>query len=142
LNLLADPPRVDYSAIAEGEVKELRLLSKALPVGPGANNYYAAPDRMGIQLRPEGDKPFSRRFRDSCSMAMIGAVKEGSALLVTWTDPSTEVRVDYGVQSTPQFRMGLAMRERASSVRLQPLGRGGYVEIAKAYPAVARERGV
>ena len=29
--------------------------------------------------------------------------------------------------------MGLAMRERAQSVRLQPLGRGGYVEIAKAY---------
>jgi len=33
LSLLADPPRVDYSAVPEGEVKELRLLSKALPVG-------------------------------------------------------------------------------------------------------------
>jgi hypothetical protein len=79
LSLLADPPGVDYSAVPESEVKELRLLSKALPVGPGDNNYYAAPYRMGIQLRPEGDKPFSRRFRDSCSMAMFGAVKEGSA---------------------------------------------------------------
>jgi len=142
LSLLADPPRVDYSAVPESEVKELHLLSKALPVGSGDNNYYAVPYRMGIQLRPEGDKPFSRRIRDSCSMAMFGAVKEGSALLVTWKDPYTEVQVDYSVQPAPQLRMGLAMRERASSVRLQPLGRGGYVEIAKAYRTVARERGV
>ena len=142
LRLLADPPRVDYSAIPESEVKELRLLGKALPVGAGDNNYYAAPYRMGIQLRPEGDKPFSRSFRDGCSMAMFGAVKEGSALLVTWTDPYTEVQVDYSVQPAPRLRMGLAMRERASSVRLQPLGRGGYVEIAKAYRTVACERGV
>ena len=75
-------------------------------------------------------------------MAMFGAVKEGSALLVTWTDPYTEVQVDYSLQPAPQLRMGLAMRERAQSVRLQPLGRGGYVEIAKAYRAVARERGL
>ena len=114
-------------------MKDLRLLSKALPLGPGENSYYAAPYRMGIQLRAEGDKPFSRRFRDSCSMAMFGAVKEGSALLVTWTDPYTEVQVDYSLQPAPQLRMGLAMRRAAQSVRLQPLGRGGYVEIAKAY---------
>ncbi len=142
LRLLADPSRIEYSAVPEGEVKELRLLSKALPVGPGDNNYYAASYRMGIQLRPEGDKAFSRRFRDGCSMAMFGAVKEGSALLLTWTDPYTEVQVDYKIQPAPQLTMGLAMRERASSVRLQPLGHGGYVEIAKAYRAVARERGV
>ena len=142
LNLLADPPRLEYSVVPEQEVKDLRLLSKTLPVGRGGNSYYAAPHRMGIQLRAEGDKPYSRRFRDSCSMAMFGAVKEGSALLVTWTDPYTEVQVDYSLQPTPQLRMGLAMRERGQSVCLQPLGRGGYVEIAKAYRAVARERGL
>jgi hypothetical protein len=142
LSLLAGPPRVDYSVVPEGEVKELRLLSRALPVGPGDNNYYAASYRMGIQLRPEGDKPFNRRFRDGYSMAMFGAVKEGSALLVTWTDPYVAVQVDYRVQPAPQLTMGLAMRERASSVRLQPLGRGGYVEIAKACRTVARERGM
>ncbi len=142
LRLLAHPPRLEYSVVPEPEVKDLRLLSKALPVAPGENSYYAAPHRMGILLRAEGDKPYNRRFRDSCSMAMFGAVKEGSALLVTWTDPYTEVQVDYSAQPAPQLRMGLAMRERAQSVRLQPLGRGGYVEIAKAYRAVARERGL
>jgi hypothetical protein len=130
LKLLANPPRLEYSVVPEQEVKNLRLLSNTLPVGPGENSYYAAPHRMGIQLRAEGDKPYGRRFRDSCSMAMFGAVKEGSALLVTWTDPYTEVQVDYSLQPAPQLRMGLAMRECAQSVRLQPLGRGGYVEIA------------
>jgi hypothetical protein len=142
LNLLSNPARLDYSVVPEDGVKELRLLSKTLPVGPGESNYYAAPYRMGIQLRAEGDKPFSRRFRDGGTMAMFGAVKEGSALLVTWTDPYTEVQADYSVQPSPQLRMGLAMREHVQSVRLQPLGRGGYVEIAKAYRTVARERGL
>jgi hypothetical protein len=64
LNLLANPTRLDYSVFPEEVVREVRLLSKTLPVGPGDNNYYAAPYRMGIQLHPEGDKPFSRRFRD------------------------------------------------------------------------------
>ena len=73
LSLLANPPRLDYSVVPEEGAKELRLLSKALPVGPGDKNYYAAPYRMGIQLLPEGDKPFSRRFR--VTMAMFGAVK-------------------------------------------------------------------
>ena len=38
--------------------------------------------------------------------------------------------------------MGLATSERAQSVWLQPLGHGGYVELAKAYRSVARERGL
>ncbi len=142
VRLLANPAGLEYSVVPEDAVKELRLLAKALRVGAGDNNYYAAPYRMGIQLRPEGDKPFSRRFRDGCSMGMFGAVKEGSALLVTWADPYTEVQVDYSAQPAPQLTMGLAMRERAQSIRLQPLGRGGYVEIAKAYRTVARERGL
>lgn len=142
LRLLANPPRLDYSVLPVQEVKDLRLLAQALPLGHGENNYYAAPYRMGILLRAEGDKPFSRRFRDGCSMAMFGAVKEGFALLVTWTDPFTEVQMDYTNQPTPRLSMGLAMRERAQSIRLQPLGRGGYVEIAKAYRTVARERGL
>lgn len=71
LSLLADPARVEYSAVPEGDIKELRLLRKTLPVGPGDNSYYAAPYRMGIQLRAEGDKPFNRRFRNECSVDVI-----------------------------------------------------------------------
>jgi hypothetical protein len=141
LRLLANPPRLEYSVVPEWNTKKVRLLSKALPLGPGEDSYYAAPYRLGILLRAEGDKPFSRRFRDGW-LSMFGAVKEGSALLVTWTDPYTDFQADYSVQPAPQLTVGLAMREPAQSLLLQPLGRGGYVEIATAYRAVARERGL
>jgi len=51
------------------------------------------------------------------------------------------VKVDYSVEPSRQLTMGLAMRSGPQAVRLQPLGRGGYVEIAKAYRVVARARG-
>ncbi len=139
LSLRANPARLEYSVVPEESAQELRLLRKALPLGAGDDNYYAVPYRMGIQLRPEGDKPFSRRLR--VTMAMFGAVKEGSALLVTWTDAYPEVQVDYGIEPAAHLTMGLTTSARAQTLRLQPLGRGGYVELAKAYRTVARERG-
>jgi hypothetical protein len=139
LSLLANPARLEYSVISEAGAKEVRLLSKALPLGPGDNNYYAAPYRMGIQLRPEGDKPFTRHLR--VTMGMFGAVKEGSALLVTWTDAYPELQVDYSIQPSAQLTMGLSTSAVAQTLRFQPLGRGGYVELAKAYRSVAREKG-
>jgi hypothetical protein len=142
LKLIADPPALEYAVTPAADAQQVHLLRNALPLAPGDASYYAVPHRMGILLRPEGDRPFSRRTRDSCSMAMFGAVKEGSALLVTWTDPYTEVQVDYCLEPTRQLTMGLSMRSGPRTVRLQPLGRGGYVDIAKAYRAVARERGL
>ena len=142
LKLIANPPALEYAVTPTTGVTELYILRNALPLAPGETNYYAVPHRMGILVRPDGDKPFTRRIRDSCSMAMFGAVKEGSALLVTWTDPYTEVQVDYKREPAPQLNMGLAMRNAPQTVRLQPLGRGGYVEIAAAYRGVARERGL
>jgi hypothetical protein len=40
-----------------------------------------------------------------------------------------------------ELTLSLALRESSQRIRLQPLGRGGYLEIAKAYRAIARERG-
>jgi len=142
LKLIANPPALEYAVTPVVGARELYVFRNALPLAAGENNYYAVPYRMGILVRPEGGKPFNRRIRDSCSMAMFGAVKEGSALLLTWTDPYTEVQVDYTMEPTRQLTMGLAMRSGPRTVRLQPLGRGGYVEIAKAYRAVARDRGL
>lgn len=139
LRLLANPSRLEYSVVPEGDAKELRLLSKAFPIGPGKDNYYAVPYRMGIQLRPEGGKALSRHLR--VTMALFGAVKEGSAVLLTWTDAYPELQVDYSLKPAAQLTMGLSTSARAQTLRLQPLGHGGYVELAKAYRDVARERG-
>jgi hypothetical protein len=97
-------------------------------------------------LPKEGDKPFRRLMNafgwiHGYSMAMMGAVKNGSALLVTWDAPYTDLIIDYSAEPRRQLTAGLALRENARTVRLQPLGRGGYAEIAKAYRRMARERG-
>jgi len=144
--LAANPPALDYSfdTLPEG-IAEIRLLDAALPLEPGSDNYYAIPNRLGILLLPEGDKPYARRFPaysgSGYSMAMFGAVRNGSALLATWEDPYTEILADYALSPKRQLSLSLSLRRTARSVRLEPLGRAGYVGIAQAYRPVARQRG-
>ncbi|HOK45173.1 MAG TPA: DUF5696 domain-containing protein [Bryobacteraceae bacterium] len=144
LQLLANPPSVEYSFDkAPPNVAEVLLVDKGLALGPGVNNYYALPVRMGILLYPEGEKPYTRRLANYAgySMAMLGVVKNGSALLTTWSDPYTTIVVDYAVEPRKNLSLSLSLQKSARSVRFEPLGRGGYVEIAKAYRPVARQRG-
>ena len=143
--LAANPAAIEYSFDKlPAEVAQIRLLDGSMPLEQSAD-YYAIPNRMGILLFPDGEKPFTRRFpaysSSGYSMAMFGAVKNGSALLATWEDPYTEIVADYAVSPRHRLSIGLALRQTARSVRLQPLGRGGYVEIAQAYRPVARRRG-
>ena len=155
--LVANPPAIEYSFTPGPEVAEVRILHDSLPLEPGEENYYALPYRIGIRLAPEGDLPFSRRMPaytgigysrtkkgipTGYSMAMFGAVQKGSALLVTWEPPFADLYVDYSGAPHRRLTAGLALRNTAHWIRLQPLGRGGYVEIAKAYRPIARERGL
>ena len=146
LRLVEEPPAIDFSFQPSEQCVAVDLLNRSLPIGPGEGNYYAVPYRMGIMLRAEGSSPYSRKFRgyetgSGYSMAMFGAVQDGVALLLSWTDPYTNIAVDYATESGQRLTMGLEMRKSARSVRLQPLGKGGYVELAKAYREIARDRG-
>lgn len=146
LKLISDPPGIEYSCERAPEVEEVQLLHDALPLGPGQDNYYAAPHRIGILLPAEGDKPWSRRMPAyetgrGYSMAMFGAVKNGSALLLSWDDPYTDILVDFATSPQKKLTMALALSRSARSVRLYPIGRGGYVEIGKAYRQIARQKG-
>jgi len=61
--LAADPPAVDYSFDnLPAELAEIRMLNRALELEPGAENYYAIPNRMGVLLLPKGDKAYTRRL--------------------------------------------------------------------------------
>ncbi len=146
LAMAADPPSVEYSCEPGPGVEEVYLLDKALPLTQREQTYYAVPHRLGILVPPEGREPFRHRFPayrtgDGYSMAMFGAVHNGAAILLSWDDPYTDILVDYVTAPAPRLSMGLALRRTARSVRIQPLGRGGYVEIAKAYRTIARRRG-
>ena len=137
---------VEYAATPGPEVEEVFLLDGTLPLGAGKDDYYAIPHRMGILLRAEGDESYRRRFPayrtgDGYSMAMAGVVRNGSALLLHWDDAHTDIVVDYESGVEPELRLGLALRKTARGVHLAPIGKGGYVELAKAYREVAARRG-
>jgi hypothetical protein len=144
---LADnPAAIEYSFDKlPADAAGIRLLDDSLGLDAGTQNYYAIPNRMGILLYADGEKPYTRRFpaysSSGYSMAMFGAVKHGSALLATWDDPYTDIVVNYAVQAQPRLSLDLVLRNSARAVRLEPLGRGDYVDVAKAYRAVARQRG-
>ena len=137
------------------DVAEVFLLDQGLPLQPGDNNYYAIPHRLGIMIPVEGAESYSRRFPayatgSGYSMAMAGAVSNGSAILLHWEDPYTEIVVDYTASSAEDAKsegsdsrltMGLSLARSANVVRIRPLGEGDYVDIAKAYRSVARQRG-
>ncbi len=152
LRLVPDPPAIDYSFTGEFKnpggpgIREVRLFQDSLAVGAGAGNYFAIPHRLGILLSAEGNKRPARRlgysYHDGCSMAMMGAVQQGSALLMSWDSPEAFLLVDHAVQPQPRLSAGIALQEPGRAVRLQPLGRGGYVEIARAYRLIARQRGL
>ena len=145
-----NPPAVEYSVAGSLQspgrptIREIRLFNDSLALGPGEENYYAVPHRMGILLRAEGDKRSSRRlgYSSGCSMAMMGAVQKGSALLVSWDSPEAFLVIEHSAQPHSRLSAGIAFQESGRTVRLQPLGRGGYVEIAKAYRLIARQRGL
>lgn len=171
LQLRDDPPAILYSFTAAPQIREVRLVHNALLVGTGPANYYVVPHRMGVLVPAEGDIPFSRRLipytiysgwpgheGPGYSMAMFGAVKNGSALLATWEDLYTDILYDYTTEPMRQlsasltfYQSSLMLRmpplghdryaEWSRVLRLQPLGRGGYVEIGKAYRSIARARG-
>ena len=153
LALADEPGALDYSfrgslqPFGAPEMDEVDLFRDSLALSPGEGNYYALAQRMGIQLRPKGDKPYSRRMPAfhtdrGYSMSMMGAVQNGSALLVSWESIDTDVLIEYSGAPDRTLRAGLALRSTARSARLQPLGRGGYVEIARAYREIARKRGL
>ena len=148
--LATDASAVELSFDAiPSDVAEVLLLNRSLAIGPSPDCYFAIPIGMGILVSADGDKPSSRRFpsyggygdNTGYSMAMAGAVNKGSALLLTWNDPHTAIIADYSVEPQRRLAMSLGLRRTSRSVRLQTVGRGGYVEIAKAYRSIAKQRG-
>jgi len=140
-----------YDSQAEGpwQVARVRLIDHALTVTDEDEGAVYVPHRLGIELPATKGLPGNAQWRtyDSLSMAMCGAVKQGSALLVNWSNVDTRLAVD---TTWPDLELVPGRRARAVSLEidaprgsctLHPLGRGGYVEIAQAYRPLAKAKG-
>ena len=150
---VADPPGLRLSYESEPgpqwRVASVRLLCHALVVTEADGGCIYVPHRLGVERPAAIGLPESEDWvtYDGLSMAMCGAVKQGSALLVSWDNVETRLVVD---TTWPDHPLVAGRRARAVSLvidaprgacTLHPLGRGGYVEIAHAYRPVARSKG-
>jgi len=135
-------------------VESVRLLDEAVWTSDVEGGYVVVPSRLGLLLPADSGLAFVERFPTfhwgGCQMQMLGLVKNGSALLVTWEEPSVEVEVrsvlsGLGDQQAPGGQVlacSLIMRKNARTVRLSVLGKGDYVSIARAYRQAVRKRGL
>lgn len=142
---------IDYtSEPANGwEVTRVRVLDSALAVTETEAGTVYIPHRLGIERGTARGLPGREQWRtyDSLSMAMCGVVKQGSALLVSWSDVNTRLSVATEWPDAPRVpgrrlrTVSLDIEAADGGCGLYPLGPGGYVEIARAYRSCAEVQG-
>ena len=129
----------------------LTLLDNALWTTDAEQGYVAVPAREGLLIPANSGLAFNQAFGTSeyegCHMEMLGVVKQGAAALITWHDPYVRAEVRSSTNQAPwlagkqALATSLVLRKTAKSLRMQFLGRGDYVTIARAYREIAREKG-
>ena len=150
-----NPPGLRFRWDVSGEdrsqwtVRNVRLLDHAFGTTEADAGYSVLPFRMGELMHADNGLPRNRSMLtyNGTSMAFYGAVKRGASLLVAWKHPETELTVHrtWGnyplVPGTRMVSMSLEQNDGAREFTVHPLGKGDYVDIAKAYRPLARRHG-
>jgi hypothetical protein len=151
---LVDKPaglRVRYGVAGKSDwaVESVKMLEDSFGTTEADNGYLVEPRRLGEMIPVAGALPRSRPLQtySNITMAMYGLVKQNSGLLLAWPHPQTTVtmKIDWPQSElVPGTRMGSAaitLYGDAREFTIHPVGRGGYVAIAKAYRQVAKRNG-
>jgi hypothetical protein len=161
LRVVTDGDRaVVFTLVQEGEAVEIRyenatadpirVLGDALSLTEVEEGYVIVPCREGLLIEADSGKTFKRVFGTSdyegCHMNMLGLVKAGSALIVTWDDayvyPELASTISKNGAPRQKLTATFELRRTARAVRLMPLGRGNWDDIASAYRRYAEKRGL
>lgn len=148
---LADPKTIEFSYVAGDGLESIRLLDNALWVDGASKGYLVVPVREGLLIPADSGVEFTHSFDtyayEGCHMEMFGVVNRRSAALVTWDDPYVDLEVRSVrtnaliVHGSQVLSPSLILRKSAKAFRVQFLGEGDYVSIAKAYREIARQKG-
>jgi len=141
---------LNYEASQELMLDSASLLNDLLAATAGGNGSVLIPAREGLLIPATSALDFTHRFDTSayegCHMQMAGLVEKGSAVLLSWLDPYAAAEVTSRTTNAPngnqRLTLNLNLRKTANAFEVRFLGKGGYVEIAKAYRAIARDRGL
>jgi hypothetical protein len=127
-------------------------LASALEVNDSGSGYIVVPSREGLLIPANSGLSFNHRFDtytyEGCHMEMLGLVQRGGALLVSWEDPYVAADLKSTVSSSgsaadrQRVTASLTLSKSAKSFQLHFLGQGDYVNIAKAYRDIAKDRGL
>jgi hypothetical protein len=156
IRLLAEPCgiqglRLRYETCGEGSwrVRRVRILDHAFATTDADGGYTLVPSLLGQILPAERGLPNDRRYLTyrETTLAMAGQVRQGSALLVAWPHPETLLETHATCEDSPIVpgrrtnSISISLEGDSREVEVHPLGRGGYVEIARAYREVAERYG-
>jgi len=137
---------IRYEGKADGVV---RVLDDALAVTDVEGGLTIVPCREGLLIPADGGKAFKQVFGTSdyegCHMNMLGFIKGGSALVVTWDDAYVFPELESTRPADKPYRQKLTatleLRRSARAVRLMPLGKGNWNTVAAGYRRYAEKRG-
>lgn len=127
------------------DLADVRVLDDALAVTGQEKGMLVVPCREGLLIPADSGVAFKQSFGTSdyegCHMNMLGVLKSGSALVVTWDDAYVWAEVQSTVSKErpeqQKITTALALRRSARSVRLWPLGRGDWNTVATGYRRIA-----
>lgn len=151
---------VIFALVDEGEVFELRyegkadstvrLLDDVLAVTDVEGGYAIVPCREGLLIPADSGKTFKQVFGTSdyegCHINMLGFIKGGSAIIVTWDDAYVFAELESTRPADKPYRQKLTatleLRRSAKTIRLIPLGKGDWNTVAAGYRRYAEKRGL
>ena len=145
----ADTPNAFWTADNVWQVQSVRLLDNAFWTTDADNGYAVVPFRLGEMIPTDSGLPATRRYPtySGSSMALYGAAKQGSALLIAWPHPDTELEVQTSWPDLPlasgrrMHSVSITLNGEAREFSVHPLGQGTYVDMGRAYRHIARRNG-
>lgn len=135
----------------EGKLSgSIRLLDDALAVTDRQQGQWIVPCREGLLVPADSGVAFKHTFGASeyegCHMNMLGVLKSGSVLAVTWDGVCVWAELESKLLAEGPARQrvtaAVVLRPPARSVRLTPLGRGDWNTLAAGYRRLAEAKGL
>ena len=130
-------------------VNPIRLLDGALAIAPGEAGCVLVPAREGLLIPADSAIEFHQSFStcgyEGCHMNMMGFVKRGAALLMTWDDAYIRtdlLKTKQSLKCSVYARRPPHHQSAAFSITLTPLGRGDWNAVAAAYRGIAAAKGL
>ena len=128
---------------------EIRLLGDASLLTDREAASVIVPCREGLLIPADSGTAFRHVFGTSeyegCHMNMLGWIKSGSTMLVTWDDanvwPEVRSTMTGGKPHRQELATELVLRQTARAVRLTPLGKGDWNTLAAGYRRIAEQKG-